>query len=98
MTETRQTKRQKITNQCDLQETSWEPNIKDEICHTHLIKLIIDAEVHYLQDFTESEKEPNQKNILVFSEEYHEQAIRQAGHVYHSLFQGNCNEIIVRQT
>ena len=38
------------------------------------------------------------KNILVFSEEYHEQAIHQAGHVYHSLFWQNCNEIIVRQT
>ena len=57
---------------------------------------MIDSEVRYLQDFTESENEPNQKNN--FSDDYHEQAIRQAGHVYHSLFWGNCNKIIVRQT
>ena len=42
-------------------------------------------------------KRSEPKNNL-FSEKYHEQAIRQAGHVYHSLFWGKCNEIIVRQT
>ena len=59
--DTRQIKRQKITNQCDLRETSWEPIIKEEIYYTQLIKLIIDDEVCYLQDFTESGKELNRK-------------------------------------
>ena len=58
---------------------------------------MIDAEVRYLQDSTESEEKLNKKITQIFAHEYYENATHQAGHVYHSLFWRNCNEIIVKQ-